>query len=779
MPWEIMTKIRESLSSRELEILHLIGAGSSDREISQKLYLSINTVKWHNRQIYAKLGVSSRTEAVSTAGELGLLDDQTLEQTPVPRRIPHNLPAQVSSFVGREKEINEIKDLLDISRLLTLTGPGGVGKTRLALQVAAQLLDQTSFDNGMYFVELAPVSNPDRVGEAILEGLHLTATAGQKLATSLKIFFEDRKSVLILDNFEHILQAASLVLEMLESSPGLKILCTSREALNLSGEQVFPVPPLTLPDLSARLYSEKLLDFESVDLFIRRTQGVKPGLTPDEKDLTIIAEICTRLDGLPLAIELAAARARFFSLTEIHNQIENRFIHLKDGPRDFPQRHETLRRAIDWSYDLLDEEEQIFFNRLSAFQGSRTIEAVEVVCCLGLTLNVLDGLESLCVKSLIQQEVGLDGETRFYLLETIHEYTREKLQESGEVDQILRRHALYFVEQAEKGKYPSRGGPDQIRWLNRFKADQDNFRSMFDWSMEQGEYELALRLVCCLDFFWLRMGSFDEAAKWSAQVLSVIDQVPEVIQAGVYGVTGLVSYLVNIDRDTSISMFEKSLKIWEKIENKREIGWTHIRFLDPMEMIAGYRKQILDHFNKGVSLLREVDDKVGIAYALTVLGVHEHITGSNSEARKAYAEGLAIAEEAGDVLRVSILTGNLGDILCDVRDFGLAKKQYQESLKIRRNIGFNQYFGSVTLIDIAWTEIEIGDIRKAVVLLSASDGIFKYSGSRPQPPQYKYIDRINSLARSKVTEEIYESAWAEGQAMTPDEAVAFALEEDV
>jgi predicted ATPase/DNA-binding CsgD family transcriptional regulator len=353
----------DPLSERELEILQHVADGSSDREIADALFLSLNTVKWHNRQIYSKLGVGSRTQAVALASQAGLMEAQPAQLDVPVSKSRHRLPAQVTSFIGRSKEISEVRRLLDSARLLTLTGPGGVGKTRLATQIAAELADEDAFEDGIFFVDLAPIRQPAQVGDVILEALGIMVVA--------------------VDNFEHLLGAAPLVGDLLSAAPDLKFLVTSREALSLYGEREYPVPPLSLPDLSDPASPSSLTDYEAVALFIQRAQAVVPDFILTDEDAPRVAEICVRLDGLPLAIELAAARVKVFGPQALLNQIESRFTALGDGPRGLPERQRTLRGAIDWSYELLDEAEKKLFTRLSVFQGGRTIEAVEEVCCHG------------------------------------------------------------------------------------------------------------------------------------------------------------------------------------------------------------------------------------------------------------------------------------------------------------------------------------------------------------------------------------------------------------
>ena len=379
----------EPLTERELEILHLIARGLSNREIASELVLSLGTVKWYNRQIYSKLGVHSRTQAVDRAKTTGLFDTRS-ETFPSPGiTLKHNLPAQVTSFIGRDHEIEAITQLLNTTRLLTLTGPGGSGKTRLALQAAAGVMDR--FEDSIFFVNLAPIRDHQLVPSTIAQTLGIREIAGMQLIETIKIYLLEKRTLLLLDNFEQIIDAAPLVGELLSSSPGLNILVTSREALHVYGEHEYPVPPLPVPDLDRNESMDLLSQYESMQLFQQRAKAVNPGFEITSENAPIIAEICVRLDGLPLAIELAAARSKLLSPELIRSRLESRLATLTIGLRDVPTRLQTLRGTLDWSYDLLDDSERTLFGRLSVFQGGRTIESLEAVCAPGLSIEVLDG----------------------------------------------------------------------------------------------------------------------------------------------------------------------------------------------------------------------------------------------------------------------------------------------------------------------------------------------------------------------------------------------------
>jgi predicted ATPase/DNA-binding CsgD family transcriptional regulator len=438
----------DPLSTREREILRLLADGLSDAEIARKLVLTVGTVKWYNRQIYSKLGMRNRTLAIAQVQRLGLLDEQT---KPISGAEPrHNLPAQITSFIGRGDELAEVRRRLGVSRLVTLTGPPGTGKTRLALHVATTLLN--AFEDGVFYASLAPLRDPSLVVNSIAQAMGVAEPGGKTIDSALKRYVHDKHLLLVLDNFEHLLPAASIVSELLGAAPRLAVLITSREVLRLYGEHEFAVPPLQVPDLRQQLSPDALRTYEAVDLFVQRARALAPSFTLDDANAASVAAICVHLDGLPLAIELAAARTRLYSPRTLLVRLSSRLDALTDGPRDLPARQKTLRDTLTWSYNLLDDDEKVLFARLGVFAGGCTLEAAQAVCSDGLALDISAGLESLLNKSLLRQEAGPDGEPRFIMLETMREYALERLDEFRETDSVRERHGRYFFGNGRTGR---------------------------------------------------------------------------------------------------------------------------------------------------------------------------------------------------------------------------------------------------------------------------------------------------------------------------------------
>jgi predicted ATPase/class 3 adenylate cyclase len=390
----------------------------------------------------------------------------------------NNLPLQPTPLIGREKEVSEVCDLLrgDETRLLTLTGPGGTGKTRLALQAAADLLDD--FSDGAFLVPLATLTEAELLLPTVAETLGVRESGEQPLDESLKDYLSERRVLLVLDNFEQVLGAAPTVTELLAGAPGLKVLATSRAPLGLYGEKEYAVPPLSVPDVRHLPDLKTLSQYEAVRLFIERAKSAKADFEVTDDSAPAVAEICVRLDGLPLAIELAAARIKMLPPRAMLHRLGSRLKLLTGGARDLPERQRTLRGTIEWSHALLDEGERTLFGRLAVFSGGRTLEAIEAICDAegDLPVDAFDGISSLVDKSLLRQEEGPGGEPRFVMLETVHEFAREKLRQSAEAEQIKRVHAEYFLTVAEEA-FPELRGPHQLEWLERLEAEHDNMRA--------------------------------------------------------------------------------------------------------------------------------------------------------------------------------------------------------------------------------------------------------------------------------------------------------------
>jgi predicted ATPase/DNA-binding CsgD family transcriptional regulator len=767
-------RVLEPLTERELEILRLIAEGLSNREIAQKLVLAVGTVKWYNKQIYSKLGVHSRTQAVARAKEVGLLD----AQPDVPARPAispkHNLPAQVTSFIGRECEIAEVKRLLATTRLLTLTGPPGTGKTRLGLRVAAQVLDR--FADGVFFVDLAPVSDPQLVPSTVAQALGVREAGGQPLLETLKNHLRGRRLLLLLDNFEQIIDVAPLVSELLSASPGLKALVTSREPLHVYGEQEYPVLPLALPDLDRVEPLGALSRYEAVELFSQRAQAVRPDFTITDEDAPAIAEICVRLDGLPLAIELAAARSKLLSPEMMRRRLESRLATLTGGARDLPARLRTLRGAIDWSYDLLDADEKTLFARLAVFQGGRTVQAVEAVCGHGLAIDVIDGLESLLHKSLLQLGEGLDGEPRFLFLETIHEYARERLEESGEAETLRKRHADYFVTLAERAE-PELPGARQGYWSARLRVEHDNLRTALVWSLGGGDAELGLRLVGALRDFWYYGGHIAEGGRWAERALESAGNVSPALRAKALNAAGQLAFARG-DHEHGKLVHREALALSREVGDRINHAWALVLLGWHLSAYPDRYGEGIALCEEGLALFRELDHKPGIAWALNALGELARLDGDYERAKQVYEECLAISREMGDRQREALMLGCLGYVAQYQGDYGRAEALMMDSLALLRELHLRYGIVATFSLALAGPVGARGDAERAARLLGAGEALLEALGVGLQPADKLEVDRYQAAVREQLDEATFEAAWAAGRAMSLEEAVAYALGED-
>ncbi|MFQ5794790.1 MAG: BTAD domain-containing putative transcriptional regulator [Candidatus Bipolaricaulia bacterium] len=489
-----------------------------------------------------------------------------------PRAVPNNLPIPLTRFIGRDKEraVVQVRLLDEEMRLLTLTGPGGTGKTRLGLQVVADLIDH--FEDGACFVDLAPISDPGLVVSTIAQTLGVKEAEGRPLLDILKASLRGKQMLLVLDNFEQVVAAAPQVVELVAACPQLKVLVTSREPCHVRGEHVFPVPPLALPGSDGKrpLAIERLTQYEAVRLFIERAVAVKPDFAVTDENAPAVAEICIRLDGLPLAIELAAARIKLLSPQALLARLGNRLKLLTGGARDLPACQQTLRDTIDWSYDLLNTGERTLFERLSVFVGGGTLEAAEAVCIgadnLELKMDILDGLASLVDKNLLRRKEQADGEPRFLILETIREYGLERLEASGESEAIRRTHADYYLALAEQAE-PKLEGPDQRMWLDRLEVEHDNLRAALVWFEQNGEAEAELRLGGALWGFWHMRGYLSEGRRWLEGALAKGEDrdVSASVRAKALHGAGVLTHEQG-DYERATVLYEESLDL------RRELG---------------------------------------------------------------------------------------------------------------------------------------------------------------------------------------------------------------
>jgi predicted ATPase len=644
-----------------------------------------------------------------------------------PERRPSNLPTPGSALVGRDKELAGAKGLLlrPEVRLVTVTGPAGIGKSRLALQVARDSLEH--FPSGVYFISLAAVNDSNSIVNAIAQTLGVRETTTQTLLETLKNYLQNSLGapmLLLLDNFEHLLAGAPMLAELMVVAPNLKLLVTSRAALHVSREFEFPVPPLALPDAKSLPALETLLQYSAISLFVQRAEAVKPDFQLNEDNAAAVAEICSRLDGLPLAIELAAARTKLLSPSAMRARLASRLQLLTGGARDLPARQQTLRQAIDWSYDLLNESEQKLFRRLSVFVGGCSLEAVESVCDTkrDLGLDILDGMSSMVDKSLVRQIEHGDGEPRFVMLETIREYALGKMAESEEEAHIRRAHGAYCLVLAEEGA-AEEVRANQKAWMDRFEIEHDNFRAALEWLTENGNAEWGLRLGVALFPFWEMREYLSESREWLGKLLKLEGaSVPTRVRLRAVFAAGVLAAEQG-DYVVSDALFKESLAIGRESEDKQCIPVT----LNAMAVSArdlGDLGGAQALFEESLALWRDLHDSLAVARALSNLANVVKLQGDYPRARSLYEESLSIFRESGDRTGVGWALNHQGDVAHDQGDSEAARSLYEQSLATFREL--NDRWGIAgSLADLGNLAREQGDYRAADSRYRDSIGVFQ------------------------------------------------------
>ena len=621
---------------------------------------------------------------------------------------PHNLPAQPTRLIGRASEVAAVTRLIrhDDVRLVTLTGPGGVGKTRLAAQVAAALLD--FFPAGVFFVTLAAIREPGLVSSAIAVVLGIKEKGDQTLHESVTAHLCDRRLLLVLDNFEHLAKAGPLVVDLLAACPLLKVLVTSRASVHVRGEHIFPVPPLAVPNLAQFAQGDALEQYAAIDLFVQRARDVKLDFALTATNGPIVASICRRLDGLPLAIELAAARIPILppkmllahlvrtperaasvvdGLTGISS--ESSLHLLTGGAWDLPERLRTMRGAISWSYDLLNAGEQRLFRRLACFAGGFTLEAARAVCDAdgGLGIGVLEGLSSLADKSLLQLHESEGNETRFAMLETIHEYARELLMASDEVETLWRSYADYYVTLAEDANQKMQGS-EQMVWLQRLEAEHDNLRVILRWTAECQE-EIGLRLAGLLWRFWFTRGHFSEGREWLEQLLALNKSNSEtesvMMRARALNGAGVLAFNQG-DFKRAAALYEDSLALYRKLGHKESIAYV----LNNLAGVANHQSaygRAAALLEESVALLHSLGDKRNIALSLISLGIVVMDQGDYDRALVLFKEGRALSQDLGDKWSIAFSLACEGDVELRQGHYDRAAACGGDSLALYQELG--------------------------------------------------------------------------------------------
>jgi predicted ATPase/DNA-binding CsgD family transcriptional regulator len=638
----------------------------------------------------------------------------------------HHLPAYLTPLLGREQEVVEACTLLRRPevRLVILTGPGGIGKTRLAVQLATELLPD--FAGGVYFVSLAPINDSALVIPAIAQTLEVKESGTRPLMDLIKAFLKDKHVLLVLDNFEHLLPAAPQLADLLTSCLHLKLLVTSRAALHVQGEHELLVSLLMVPDLTHLPEQEFLSQYAAVALFLQRAQAVKPEFQLTSSNARSIAAICARLDGLPLAIELAAARIKMLPPQALLARLGQRFVVLTSGARDAPVRQQTLRNTIEWSYQLLDAEEQRLFQRLSVFADGCTLEAVEAIYTEldGDPGQVLDGVAALIDKSLFQQ-TELEGEDpRFVMLETIREYGLECLATSGEMEAVRQAHAMCYLSLAEKFE-PAFGGPQQVMATMLLEQERENLRAALYWLIEHEEREKALRLSGTLWRFWRVHGPVREGLDCLERALSGSDGVQTSVRAKALYASGELALLLG-DDDRAAAWGEESLLLYRALGDKRGIA-ASLMMLGQAASLRGNFVAALTLHQESLALHRELEDREGIADSLLHLGWTSFTLGDFSKAGEQYEGSLQILRDLGNREAIATVLDSLGHVANLRGEYARAHALTQEGLELFRELGDRVGIVS-SLYDLARVAFLQDDLAQVPPLLEESLALAREEG---------------------------------------------------
>jgi predicted ATPase/class 3 adenylate cyclase len=728
---------------------------------------------------------------------------------------PNNLPTQLTTFIGREQEIAEVRQAMEHRRLVTLTGPGGIGKTRLSLQAAADSLE--TFRHGVWFVELAPLIDPGLIPQTILSTIGISEQPGKPPLELLQEYLYDKTTLMVLDNCEHLVAGSARVASaLLNAAPGLKILASSREALGVPGEAAYPVPSLSLPDLKRLPDAEQISQYEAVRLFIDRALLVQPHFAVTNENAPAVAQICHRLDGIALAIELAAARVKALSPDQIARRLDDLFRLLTGGSRTALERHQTLRAVLDWSYNLLSPEEKILLCRLSVFMGGWTLEAAEQVCGQdGERLDILDLLIQLVDKSLVNAKLS-GSDAHYSMLESTRQYAQDRLMEVGDFKQMRNCHLEFFSRlavEAESKLY----GTDQVACLNALELEFDNFRYSLEWSIEEGDPELGIRLASALWRFWVMRGYWSEGYEQFKKVLSRKDSVSAAARAKALGRAGELAFR-NRNLTAAQTLLTESLALSRELEDEAGVAFS----LYVLERL-GYRSQD-DHprgqLEESLMIYRKLDDKWGVATVLDTLS-YTIMESDPTSARLLREECLVLFRELTDDWDLMRALHNYGEIARFEGDYSRAKLLYEEARALGQKLRASRWDLANQLIGLGYCVLREGDsgraaayfkesfilqkehgavtslmancvaglggmaavqgqLVRAAELLGAAKSLyaeFETKGEDMEPADRAEYEHDVAVVREQLDEATFNAAWEAGQQMILQEGVIYGLKE--
>ena len=680
---------------------------------------------------------------------------------------PNNVPVQLTSFIGREKEVEEVEKLLDQNRLVTLLGVGGIGKTRLSLQLAADVMDD--YPDGVWFVELAPVTDGALVAQAVASVVGVKEEVGRPVVEALVKCVQDRRLLIILDNCEHLIAScAELAKQLLQAGRQLKVLASSREALHVAGEAIYSVPALAVPDPYHKFIHTALTQYAAARLFIDRAVAAQPAFALSERNATAVADVCQRLDGIPLAIELAAARVRAMSVEEIATRLTDRFRLLARGDRTALPRQQTLRALIDWSYDLLTEPERVLFRRLAVFAGGWMVDAAEAVSVGGEVddAGVLDLLARLVEKSLVVMEPGAG---RYRLLETVRQYAQERLTESGEEQDVRTRHLDYFLALAEKA-WPELMGPQQAAWLATLDLERENLLAAHAWcNRSVWGLEKGLRLAGLTKQYWMTRGLLGLGYRICLEALARTGAQDRTIERcrGLFHAGQVASFMGRYAE--ARKYLEESLAIARELDDRGRIAAA----LQPLGMATlglGALAMARSYLEEALALAKEQDDKRQLEGAINALAQLHRVEGSLDLAMPLYEKVIALANELGDHETIAIGLLNVAMVAVSRRSPDEARKLLLDARAIAHKIG-SKPAGQSAIEVSAGLAVLREEWERAARFFGAAETQVAQTGVHRDPADEAFLSPLIARARDQVDAKAFAAAEAAGRALSYDDAI--------